>query len=233
MNVIQTLVELQAVDQEWDEKAQLFQAARARLEDHSELQAQREAQKRIEKTLASTRARLRDAELELQGLQQKAAELEVRLYSGRIVAPRELEELRRDKEYVRHRIDGIEDQALASMAEVEHLENEQSSGQERLRATEERWAGEQESLTAEYNALRARLVQLKGRRQDLRQNLGRAELLLYDELRSKKGGMALSLIKDAVCQTCRVTVPSRKAQLVRTGNDVITCEGCGRILYEG
>jgi len=63
--------------------------------------------------------------------------------------------------------------------------------------------------------------------------LGRAELRFYDQLRAKKAGMALSPMKDRVCQTCRVTVPTCKAQMVESRQAIVTCEGCGRILYLG
>ena len=232
MALIDRLLRLQGLDQEWDEKLLLYQSARAKLADQSELKAQRETQRQRSQRLATQRALLRDAELELESLQRRGRQVEVDLYSGRITAPRELESLRQDGEYLKRRISEAEDQALALMTEVDELESAVSKAQEALDAFEARWASERQSLSNQFRELHARLQQLKVARQEMRGTLDRATLALYEELRRSKNGEVLSPAIDCVCQTCRVSLPSRKASLLQSGETVVTCEGCGRILYQ-
>jgi uncharacterized protein len=233
VSLIQTALELHALDQEWDEKARLFQAARQRLGDRSALEAQREAQQRRMEESAHRKAKLRDAELELGSQQQKARDANAALYGGRIRAPKELEDLRQDSEHLKKRIAQLEDQVLAGMAEAEELEAMAKQGAAELQTAEARWNSEHQALLPQAEALRVRLKELQGLREALRSTLGPAELALYDELRTKKAGVALAPLKDGMCQTCRVTVPSRKIHLVETGQTLVLCEGCGRILYRG
>ena len=231
MHLLQALRQLQAIDREWDEKGLLYRSVRQRLSDQSELEAKRKAQHRRVEELSALRGQLHDLELKLSGLQEKAKQVETDLYSGRITSPRELENLRQDSDYLKKRVSGLEDQALMIMTEVDDLEVATQHGEEALRTFETQWAQDHESLIAQYKDSRARLQQLQSSREQLRATLERADLALYDELRDRKGGIALAPAKNGLCQTCRVTVPSYKAKLVEAGETAETCEGCGRILY--
>ena len=228
---IETLLALQEADQEWDAKAQAYQALRSRLSDQSELATRREAQHTLTKELFQARDRLHALESELDHLQQRMLELEAALYGGEVGSPRELDSMRKDHESSRRRIDTLEDQALALMSDVEQLEASQQRGEQALRHFEAEAAREHVADVAEYNTLHARLKLLQGSREQLRSQLSKSVLALYDRLRSTKGSHVLAPMRDAACQICRVTVPSRKAQLVRERREVVTCEGCGRILY--
>jgi uncharacterized protein len=231
MPTIQVLCHLQDIDREWDEKARLYQSARQQLADNSDLEAQREAQRAREHQLAATRGALRDVELKLKGLQAKLKEDETTLYSGRIRIPKELEGLRQDSEQLKKQISQLEDQALTLMTQVDELQQSADRGVQELQAFEAQKASTQEALTSQVGSLRARLKQLQEAREQARSTLGRAELVLYDELRATKGGLALAPMKASVCQVCRVSVPALKARNVGLGEIPVTCEGCGRILY--
>jgi uncharacterized protein len=229
---IQILLQLQGIDQEWDEKGRVYQATRQRLSDHAPLEARREAQRLLQERLAAAHARLRDADLELGSLNAKSQEIEQSLYSGRVRSPRELEGLEQDRQLLRKRISQVEDQVLNGITENDELEAATKCDAEELLAFETQWNSERQTLNTQYQALRARLQQLQPLREKLRSALPRAELALYDDLRAKKAGVALAPIKGGICQICRVTMPSLKIQDIERGESVITCEGCGRILYQ-
>lgn len=231
MRLIQTLCQLYALDREWDEKVRTYQTVVQRITDQSERDAMREAQRRRTEELATNRTALQDAELELDSLTEKAAEVEKALYGGGVISPRELDGLRQDADHLKSHISDLEDRILEGITQVEQLEAETREGQQELQSFEARWAQEHEELTAQYKALRARLQEVQKQRDALRATLDAATLSLYDELRAKKAGVALAPMKAGVCQICHVTIPSYKARSVDRGEGVITCEGCGRILY--
>ena len=231
MSLIQTLCRLQSVDQEWDEKGRQFQLVRQRLADQSELEERRQAQENHQKQLSRVRTALQDAELRMASLQQKIATVENELYSGRTTSPRELANLQQEREMHLRHLSETEDEVLMGLTQAEELEEAVAKGAQELDRFEKAWADEQEQLHAQYRELGARLQQLKSEREALRATVSRAELGLYDELRKSKGGQALSPMKASMCQTCRVTVPSIKAQLAQSGETLVCCEGCSRILY--
>ena len=233
MSLIQSLCQLQDVDQEWDEKATKYKSVRQRLAGPSELESKREAQRCREKELLSMRARLRNAELEYESLEEKAEGIEGELYSGRAASARELSTLQEESEYTKRRLSDLEDRVLEGMTKVDGLQEAVESGRAELKDLKERWTAEQEILHTQYRELRARLQELKARREELRGEIGRAELALYDELLDKKHGKALAPVKGRVCQICRVRVPSNKIHVIQSGDRMATCDGCGRILYPG
>jgi predicted nucleic acid-binding Zn-ribbon protein len=233
MSPFELLVRLQGVDRDWDEKARLYESVKKQLADQSELVSRRTAHGRLADELSATRGALRDGELALDSLHERVRKVEAELYSGRVRSPKELENLRKDSEHLRRRISQLEDRVLLAMTQVDELEEAARQGEQELRAFEVEWQETRRSLATQHEALRTSLRQLQQMREELRGQLGRAELGLYDELRAKKAGMALSPVKDRVCQTCRVTVPTYKARMVESRRAIVTCEGCGRILYGG
>lgn len=233
MSPFELLVRLQSVDRDWDEKARLYESVKKQLADQSELVSRRTAHGRLADELSATRGDLRDGELALDSLHERVRKVEAELYSGRVRSPKELENLRKDSEHLRRRISQLEDRVLLAMTQVDELEEAARQGEQELRAFEVEWQETRRSLATQHEALRTSLRQLQQMREELRGQLGRAELGLYDELRAKKAGMALSLVKDGICQTCRVTVPTYKARMVESRRGIVTCEGCGRILYGG
>ncbi len=233
MELIQALERLSAIDAEWDEKARLFQQAREQLADSETPAARRREQQLLQDALAKARGTLRDLELELESLQERLRKAEDDLYSGGISAPRELENLRRDTEYLRRHIGQLEDQALDSMTTVDELQERVDEGQRSLEGFEQDWSEQTADARETYETLRARLRILQAEREQIRADIPRRELALYDELRRTKGGRPLAPMRAGVCQVCRVTVPSHKASIAAgEGNGVATCEGCGRILYQ-
>lgn len=231
MNRLQTLLALQTADQEWDEKGRRYQALRRLLADVSELQALQETCRQTKQDLSANRTKLRNSELEMASLQAKLREVQDSLYSGRVRLSKDLETLQKEGQILQHRLHTMEDETLTLMAMVEEQEAQDVAKSSALHAFEEHSAAEHQSQTIEYNELRARLKAVQELRERLRSNINRGDLALYDELRGKKNGIVLAPMAESSCQICRVLAPVRKAQSVVTEDEVITCEGCGRILY--
>lgn len=233
MSLSDMLQHLQNIDQEWEAKARQYQAVSGQLGDQSGLAERRRAHQQLTAELAATRGALHNAELELASLQDKARETEKALYSGRVTSPKELEGLHKDLTVLRRRIGALEETTLEAMTRVDDLAEAERRGADELQSFEENWTRERGEMAAAHHELRARLWELQEGRARLRERLDPAILRLYDELRGKKGGQALSPLLARVCQTCRVTQPSHKVQMVVSGSQVVTCEGCSRILYQG
>jgi predicted nucleic acid-binding Zn-ribbon protein len=231
MNRLQTLLALQTADQEWDEKGRRYQALRKLLADQSELQALQEAYRQIKQDLSASRTSLRNSELEMASLQSKQREVQEALYSGRVRLPKDLETLQKENQILQQRLHTMEDDTLNLMALVEEYEAQEKIRTSALQVFQEHSVIEHEAQSVEYTELRTRLKAVQELRERLRSNINRGDLALYDELRGKKNGIVLAPMAESSCQICRVSTPVRKSQSVATGEEVITCEGCGRILY--
>ena len=117
------------------------------------------------------------------------------------------------------------------MIEVEESEASVTEQRERLARLEDEWQETQARLSAEQNELVNRLRQLKAKRAKLQKTIEAGDLALYEDLRRRRGGRAVALLEGDLCQACRVTLPSSKAQQAHQGEVLTLCGSCERILY--
>jgi predicted nucleic acid-binding Zn-ribbon protein len=233
MDLVEVLVRLALVDEEWDDKGRQYQEARERLSNPRQLVERREQHERLSQSAATLRINLTNLELELASLQTRLTQVEKDLYGGAIGSPRELENLRRESEQLKNRTAHMEDQGLALMADSDSHEAQVVAGAADLASFEQTWEQGTAAAREVYQVMRTRLQVLQGERERLRAQVPARELALYDELRRTKGGRPLAPMVDGVCQVCHVSVPRNKVTIAAGGQDsVATCEGCGRILYQ-
>lgn len=231
MSRVQLLRTLQAIDQEWDGKGRRFQDVRKLLTDTTELARLRADLQSTQSELTATRTALRDSELELASLQTKRQEVQASLYSGHIHNPKDLEMLQKESEILSERASHLEDEILNLMTSADDLDEAAQTSSAVLSAFEAQAKTAQAQLTQEYSDLRLRLTALKEQREKVRGTLPGTDLALYDDLRVKKNGAVMAAMVNSSCQACRVSVPSNKASLAGSGDEVVLCEGCGRILF--
>ncbi len=231
MNKAETLYRLQTIDLEIEERNRRLKEIEASLGESEELHRAQQALQDGEKKLTRQRTRLRDRELETRSLAGKIASVEDRLYSGRIKNPKELANLQGEIQYLKRRGGELEDQVLESMIEVEEGEASVTKQQERLARLEEDWQQAHARLSAEQSELLNRLSQLKASRAELQRTIQAGDLALYEDLRRRRGGRAVALLTDELCQGCGVTLPTSQAQQARQGEALTLCSSCDRILY--
>ncbi|MBC7233971.1 MAG: hypothetical protein H5T68_12105 [Chloroflexi bacterium] len=225
-----TLYQLQLLDIELNEQTSKLREAEGLQGESAELIAARGAYEQASKELAHWRSRLRDLEFELHRVMEKIAATEQRLYSGQVTNPKELRGLQQDHEHLKRSQQNLEDEVLLAMTRVDELEKQVAEAETKLEAVDAKWRAEQERLAQQIAQLQERIATTKKQRATLAARVEPPTLALYEELRLKKGGRAVALMVDQMCQGCRVMIPTSKAQIVRRGQELITCTNCGRIL---
>jgi len=55
----------------------------------------------------------------------------------------------------------------------------------------------------------------------------------FDRLFKSKGDAAVVALEHEVCTGCHMKVTTATAMRVKAGKEIVSCEQCGRILYEG
>jgi len=224
------LYRLQIVDLEIDERSRRLREVEASLGESEELRQARRALQEEETKLRQWRRKLRDLELEMEGLNDKIASVEGQLYGGRVRNPKELANLQQEVEYLRRRRGELEEQVLEAMIEVEEGETRAAKRRKELAEVEADWQKAQASLAAERDELKERLSQLRERRAELEERIGADDLALYEDLRRRKGGRAVALLKGGLCQGCGVMLPLSRARQARQEDDLVPCVNCERIL---
>ena len=228
---VEAIYRLQSIDAEIDEKRGSLRSIEAELANNEDVLAASEAVRASEETLRELRSRLRSLELDLGGVSGKIAATERALYGGEVTNPKELAGMEQELDYLRRRRTAVEDDTLVLMGEVEAQEEKLQAAQELLSRTEQRWRMAQTEFVKDAEELRSRLATLEAERKETARGVSEGNLAVYESLRRQKGGQAVALLEDGVCQGCRVALPTSLAQRVRRGSELVHCGSCQRVLY--
>jgi predicted nucleic acid-binding Zn-ribbon protein len=228
---VEAIYRLQVVDTEMDERRAALRSVQSQLADNEEVLAATKAVRENEDTTQKLYSSLRVLEMDLQEVSDKIASTEGALYGGEVTNPKELAGMEQELEYLRRRQSTVEDDTLLVMSEVEEEEQALDAARERLSRTERGSDRRKLELRKDEEELLSRLAVLKAERMEIAQLISQQDLRVYEDLRIQKGGQAVALLENGICQGCRVALPTSLVQRVRRGSEVVYCGSCQRILY--
>lgn len=224
------IVQLQHLDSEIHAASLVIESIPKLIQDiDKRIQAGSKSVAEAKDKMAQNQKKRRDLETEVK---------EVKAQIGKY--KRQLNEVKTNKEYTsflkeiedaQHKVDGLEEAIIAEMLAADDVEEEiktaalkQGHDEESLR--KERQALEEKAAQSEVK--RARLLQ---DRDALLPRIPPEQLRLYEAIFLKKGGIALSPVKDDFCAMCHMRIRPQMLNEIRDKAKIIMCENCGRILY--
>ncbi|HVP05773.1 MAG TPA: hypothetical protein VMT90_08870 [Dehalococcoidia bacterium] len=192
-----------------------------------------QARATVEEKSAAARAlrsEQKDIELTVDEVRNKAAEIEKKLYSGSVKNPKELQDLDADLKSLREETKRREEKLLGMLVQVDEAEGELATVTEALNAIETEWLSGQDNLRREKAEIEPEVARLQAIRNEEAAGVERNVLSLYNLLRERRGGIAVAKVERGMCQGCRISLPMSVIQRARTGNGIIQCVSCERIL---
>ena len=127
----------------------------------------------------------------------------------------------------------LEDQELELMIEADKLKAEIEAADKSARATKESISRQLTDLETKSNALGSQQKELETERQALAAQIDDDVLDQFERLFNSKGDAAVVAVEHGVCTGCHMKVTTATAASVKAGKEIVSCENCGRILYEG
>jgi len=138
----------------------------------------------------------------------------------------------REIDTARKHVSALETEIIKRMEELESLDSELTSRSpevERMRADVDVSLAALDNEREEASRL---LAEVSERRKELAAKMPRHLFAIYDRMSRLRRGQALAEVrKDGICVACRVRVRPKIFSDVRKGEQLVTCENCGRILY--
>lgn len=123
-----------------------------------------------------------------------------------------------------------EDRILELMGESEPLDRNVKEAEKAL-ADEKKQVELEKAEAREKTAADERaLADLRARRAEIAREISSSVLRNYERLLKSRRGIAVAEVVDGRCTECHISVRPQLMQELRRGNDVKTCESCGRIL---
>jgi len=197
----------------------------------------------IDKKISESALLAAAAKEKMTGSQKKRRELEseVKDFKSQIGKyKRQLNEVKTNKEYTallkeieesEKRVDRLEETFIAEMLLEDDIQKE-------IKTAGQKHAENQTIMTKEKNALfqKKRESEEKARvlgqiREELLPTIPAEQVNLYLKIFRKKGGTALTPVKDDFCALCHMRIRPQVLNELLSTRKLILCENCGRILY--
>lgn len=234
MALIADLFNLQKVDYNAVKVRRRFQEIQKALTASSELAAARERVSKVQTELSQLTSEQKDCELEAESLANRIAETDKQLMSGETTNHKELESLQANLEALKRQKDAVESRSVEVLEQIEKLASNLENFQSELETVEGAWKQKVTALKSDGQKLQQQFQLLKKKRKVIVQSLDKSALELYDQLRKRKGGVAVAPLKEDTCGACNMQVPSGVISSARsTESEPVYCPSCGRILFSG
>jgi len=126
----------------------------------------------------------------------------------------------------------LEDAELELMVEADKLKEEVSAEDTKTTATKESISRQTNDLEEKSKTLETRLGELSNERAALASRIDEDLLGRFERLFASKGDAAVVAVEHGVCTGCHMKVTTATANRVQAGKEIVSCEQCGRILYD-
>jgi uncharacterized protein len=190
----------------------------------------RQAQTRTE--VDDIRLEQRKADNDVERVKDRRTRDRERIDRGLVGSPKELEALQSEITSLDHRISDLEDVEIAVMERLEETETTLTDVGRQLDGTADEITRQEASLAvsaAELNELRETAAH---ERAQVVAEIPPDLLALYERLRAQFGGVAVGVLHQGRCESCRLELTAADLSALRNAPDdeVLRCEECQRIL---
>jgi predicted nucleic acid-binding Zn-ribbon protein len=224
------IVQLQHLDSEIHASTLVLESIPRLIQDvDKRIQAGSQAVAEAKERMAQNQKRRRDLEIEVKDLKGQIGKYK-----------RQLNEVKTNKEYTsflkeieetQHKVDGLEEAIIAEMLAADDIEEEIRTAAHRQGQEEENLRKERTALEEKAREMDRKKARLLADRDALLPRISPEQLRLYEAIFLKKGGIALSPVKDDFCATCHMRIRPQMLNEIHERLTTILCENCGRILY--
>lgn len=127
----------------------------------------------------------------------------------------------------------LEDEELELMEQGDKLKEQVDAAEKTAKSTKESISRQLNDLEEKSKTLDSRLQELSKERAELAAQIDEDLLNRFDRLFESKGDAAIVSVEHGVCSGCHMKVTTATAKDVQAGKEIVSCEQCGRILYDG
>ncbi len=233
MSRVSNIFRLQELDLEIRRSHERIAEIDILLADDKEVTTARSDFENQEQQLAEVKLADSKADHEVESQRAKIENTQKALYGGSVTNPKELEDLQLESESLKRYLDTLEDRLLEAMVALEEAERKHTQANQKLTELIARKSGENELLTADRLDLLSTIERSETEREVALSNISTDDLKTYEKFRQRFDGVALALLIGGNCGVCGVDLARSKEQDIRSGNTLVYCDQCGRILYAG
>ncbi len=179
--------------------------------------------------LAGNKKGHRLLESEIAAHQQKAGRLREQMNEAK--TNEQFRAFQHEIEFEEAAVRKVEDRILDKMVEAESLAQNVKKAEAALKVENEKVQREVAETRARVAKDEQEATAARATRVELAKALSAQVLRTYEHVRKSRGGQAVARASADRCLACNVVFRPQFSQILRSNEQVLTCEACGRILY--
>jgi len=126
----------------------------------------------------------------------------------------------------------IEDEELELMVEADKLKADLGVEEKKSATVKESVARQTGDLESKSKTLQSHLEELTKERAEIASKIDEDLLGRFERLFKSKGDAVVVALEHEVCTGCHMKVTTQTAHRAKAGKEIVSCENCGRILYD-
>ena len=126
----------------------------------------------------------------------------------------------------------IEDEELELMIEADKLKADLGVEEKKAATVRESVTRQTADLEAKSKTLESRLEELTKERGEIAGKIDEDLLGRFERLFKSKGDAVVVPLEHEVCTGCHMKVTTQTAHRAKAGKEIVSCDNCGRILYD-
>jgi uncharacterized protein len=229
-NILNALYILQTYELNVDHARARITEIEAALTGDEQLKVAQVAHEASEAALQQGQMKMRNLGDELERLKLKINEVDELLYGGQLRNPKELQERQDEVNSLRNRLADMEMYLQELTADEEKLKAEHRANQEALTQAISIRDKHHAELIIERDALDTKVKNNLRKRKSTLEEVPEGIYKQYQTLRKKKQGQAVALLQENQCSACGIEQTWSHVQQIQANEELVYCEGCGRIL---
>ena len=199
---------------------------------------------KLQKELLEVNEKLELSDKELAGLEHERKKLEdmitlqnekikkneEKLFSGTITSAKELLNYQEEIKLLKQNNDSVESKAIEFMISVDELKPKIKEIEKSKAQINSRIEMVKKEVDEKIKAINEAVKKLREKRATVISKIPKDALAKYEEIKVKKGGIAVAVLKDRFCDICNMEIPTGEAEKIKDFNKFYKCPLCGRML---
>ncbi len=224
------LIELQRLDSEIRQITFFLEGTQPQINDiDRKIELSSQTVNSTKEKMTTSQKRRRELESEVKNIKAQTAKYKRQL--NEVKTNKEYTALLKEIEESQKNVDRLEEEFIAEMILEDDIQKEIRAANQAFAAAQEKLSHEKEAILQRKKEMEEKSRQLSQHKKELLPLLPSEQVSLYLNIFRKKGGIALSPVRDEFCSMCHVRIRPQVLNELRDGQKLILCENCGRILY--
>ncbi len=194
--------------------------------EHTRAQEELEQRRKDYSTLEANRKKIDD---KIQSNQAKIQSNQEKLFSGTIGNSKELLNYQEEIKSLEIQNSKMEDEEIEIMMQIEEMEEDVSGAKQHFEQKEQELNTIKDDISKKAKKVEAMLESLKKKRKDLISTIPPEHLERYNKVKQRKGGIAVTVLKDNFCSGCNMEIPVADAEKIKDPGQLYKCPLCGRL----